>query len=65
MTIIKVIYKVIAYALNILLIKEKEVCMRLFATVLSAVGSFFALTTSGASWIWWFDEAEMPESLIK
>ena len=39
--------------------------MRLFATVLSAVGSFFALTTSGASWIWWFDEAEMPESLIK
>ncbi len=39
--------------------------MKLFATVLSALGTFFALTTSGASWIGFFDEAEMPESLIK
>lgn len=39
--------------------------MRLFATVVSALGTFFALTTSGASWIGFFDEAEMPESLIK
>lgn len=39
--------------------------MKLFATVVSALGTFFALTTSGASWIGFFDEAEMPESLIK
>ncbi len=39
--------------------------MRLFATVASALGTFFALTTSGASWILWFDEAETPKSLIK
>ena len=39
--------------------------MKLFATVISALGAFFALTTSGASWLGWFDEAEMPESLIK
>ena len=39
--------------------------MKLFATVLSALGTFFALTTSGASWIGFFDEPEMPESLIK
>ena len=39
--------------------------MKLFATVISALGTIFALTTSGASWMLWFDEAEMPESLIK
>ena len=39
--------------------------MKLFATVISALGTFFALTTSGASWLGWFDEAAMPESLIK
>ena len=39
--------------------------MKLFATVVSALGAFFALTASGASWLGWFDEAEMPESLIK
>lgn len=39
--------------------------MKLFATVLSALGAFFALTTSGACWFGWFDETEMPESLIR
>ena len=39
--------------------------MKLFATVISALGAFFALTTSGACWISWFDETEMPESLMK
>jgi len=39
--------------------------MKLFATIMSAVGTFFALTTSGASWWGWLDEAEVPESLIK
>ncbi len=39
--------------------------MKLFTAVVSALGTFFALTTSGACWISWFDEAEMPESLIK
>ena len=39
--------------------------MRVFASIVSALGTFFALTTSGASWLGWFDEAETPESLIK
>jgi len=39
--------------------------MKLFATVFAALGSFIALTTSGASWWFWMDETEMPESLIK
>lgn len=39
--------------------------MKLFATVISALGAFFALTTSGACFISWLDEAEMPESLVK
>ncbi len=39
--------------------------MKLFATVVSALGAFFALTTSGASWIGWFEESETPKSLIK
>lgn len=39
--------------------------MKLFASVISALGTFFAITTSGASWIGFLDEAEMPESLIK
>lgn len=39
--------------------------MKLFATVFAALGSFFALTTSGACWFGWVDEPEMPESLIK
>ncbi len=39
--------------------------MKLFATVVSALGAFFALTTSGASWMLWFDEPTMPKSLIK
>lgn len=39
--------------------------MKLFATVISALGAFFALTTSGACWISFIDEPEMPESLIR
>ena len=39
--------------------------MKLFATVVSALGTFFALTTSGACWISFIDEPTMPESLIK
>lgn len=39
--------------------------MKIFATVLSALGSFFALTASGASWMLLFDEPEMPETLVK
>lgn len=39
--------------------------MKLFATVISALGAFFALTTSGACFITWLDEPEMPKSLLK
>jgi len=39
--------------------------MKLFATVFAALGSFIALTTSGACWLFWMDETEMPESLIR
>lgn len=39
--------------------------MKIFTAIASALGSFIALTASGACWITWFDEPTMPESLIK
>lgn len=39
--------------------------MKLFANLTGFLGSFFAKTTSGACWFSWYDEEEMPESLLK
>ncbi len=39
--------------------------MKLFATVVSALCAFFALTASGASWLGYLEEPEIPESLMK
>lgn len=39
--------------------------MKLFAKVTAAIGTFIALTASGACWITWLDEPTMPKSLIK
>ena len=39
--------------------------MKLFATLTGFLGELVAKTTSGACWLSYFDEEEMPESLLK
>lgn len=39
--------------------------MKLFAMIASAIGSLVALTASGACWWGFFEEIEMPKSLVK
>ncbi len=39
--------------------------MKLFANLTGFLGQFFARTTSSACWFGYYDEEEMPESLLK
>lgn len=39
--------------------------MKLFATITGLLGEYIAKFTSGACWVSFLDEEEMPENLLK